>query len=117
MPTMSIRETSTAQIKFQLLEDKAPIDLSAVNKVVIVLVPQNGTGTLIDYDTTANPSVVSVVSATRGIVGYYPQASDLTYANSPYKVFFWVYTSASSFYAVPDKTDEELVIEVSNDYA
>ena len=117
MATMSIRETSTAQIRFQLLEDNAPIDLTSVNKVVIVLVPQNGTGTLIDYDTTTNPTVIGVVSATRGIVGYYPQSGDLTYANSPYKVFFWVYTSASSFYAVPDKADEELIIEVSNDYA
>jgi hypothetical protein len=117
MATISIRETSTALVKFQLIEDNAPIDLSAVNKVVLVLVPQDGSGTLIDYNTTDNPTVLSVASAARGIVQYAPQTGDLTVANSPYRVFFWVYTSATAFYAVPDKTDEELIIEVSNDYA
>ena len=97
------RETSNAQISFQLLADNVPIDLTAVNKVEIVLVPDNGTGSAVKYNTTSNPTVITVLSATLGKIGYTPQASDLTYAHSPVKVYFNVYTSASNKYAVPDK--------------
>ena len=113
--TIVVREASTAQIPIQLLADNAPIDLSAVNKVQIVLVPSNGTGTAVLYDTTANPTVLTVLSGPLGKVGFKPNGtSDLTKANQPYKVFFWVFTSSTDKYAVPD--DGELVIEVTDDY-
>lgn len=115
MPDVTIREASTAAISFQLLEDNAPIDLSAVNKVQIILVPANGTGTAIPYDTTTNPTVMLITNAALGKVSFTPNGtSDLTYANTPYKVFFWVFTSPTAKYAVPDGT--EFSIEVTSDF-
>lgn len=113
--TIFIREGSTAQIPFQLFADNVPIDLTGANKVEIVLVPANGTGTAISYNTTTHGAIITTgLGPTQGRVGYTPQTGDLTNANSPYKVFFWVWTSSTAKYAVPD--DEELVIEVSNDF-
>lgn len=115
MADITVREASTAAIPFQLLEDNAPIDLSAVNKVQIVLVPANGTGTAVSYDTTTNPTVIVISSAALGKVTFTPNGTtDLTYANTPYKVFFWVFTSPTAKYAVPDQG--EFAIEVTNDY-
>lgn len=105
------RETSNAQISFQLLADNVPIDLSAVNKVEIVLVPDNGTGTPVKYDTTTNPTVITILSATLGKVGYTPQTGDLDYDHTPVKVYFNVYTGATNKYAVPDKG--EISIQVT----
>lgn len=113
--TIYIRQGSTAQVPFQLLSNDAPIDLSLVNKVELILVPQNGVGTLIDYNTTDDTARLAILSATQGRVGYTPTGSDITNADSPYKAFFWVHMSATVKYAVPDK--EELVIEVTDNYA
>lgn len=113
--TIYIRESSNAQIPFQLLADNTQIDLSAAYKVQIVLVPDNGNGSAITYNTTDHSNVLTTsLGASSGKVGYTPQTNDLLYANSPYKVFFWVHTASDAKYAVPD--DEELVIVVSNDY-
>lgn len=100
---VDFRETSTAQISFQLLADNVPIDLTNVNKVEIVLVPDNGTGSSTKYNTTSNPTVISVLDATLGKVGYTPQTNNLQYDHTPVWVYFNVYTSASNKYAVPDK--------------
>jgi hypothetical protein len=115
MADITIREASTAAIPFQLLEDNAPCDLSSVNKVEIVLVPANGTGTAISYNTTTHPTVLAISSAALGKVAFTPNGTtDLTYANTPYKVFFWVFTSPTAKYAVPDQG--EFSIEVTNDF-
>ena len=110
-----IRQGSTAQIPFQLLSNDAPIDLTGVNKVELILVPQNGAGTLIDYNTTDDATRIAILSATQGRVGYTPSGLDITNADSPYKIFFWVWSSGSTKYAVPDK--EELSIQVTDNYA
>lgn len=114
MLTIYVREGTTSVITFQLLSDKAPINLTGVNKVELVLVPQNGTGTAVDYDTTTNPTVLAITAATLGKVTYTPQAADLSFANSPYKCFFWVFTTSTVKYSVPAK--EEFIVEVSNDF-
>jgi hypothetical protein len=112
--TVYIREGSNAQIPFQLFADDVPIDLSNVDKVKMVLVPNNGTGTATTYNTDDDPTVIEITSATTGQIGYTPQSGDLTKAESPFRLFFWVFSSASSKYAVPD--NEDLVIEVTDDY-
>ena len=113
--TIYIRDASTAQIPFQLFADGVPIDCTSANKVEIILAPANGTGVVVKYNTTANPTVLGYLAQSEGRLGFTPNGtSDLTYANTPYKVFFWVYTTATAKYAVPDSDD--LVIEVTNDY-
>lgn len=110
-----VREGSTAQIPFQLLADNVPIDLTGVDKVEINLVPQNGQGALVDYNTDDDSSSIEIISATLGKVGFSPNGtSDLTNANSPYLVYFWVHETGGAKYSVPD--EDELIIHVTNDY-
>lgn len=112
--TVDIREASTAQIPFILIGDNAPIDLNGVTKVEMVRVADNGTGTLTAINTTDDATKLAIIDATRGKVGFTPTSSDLKKANSPYKVFFWVYTGATTKYAVPDS--EELIFNVTDDF-
>ena len=111
---MDIREASTTQIPFQLVADNVPIDLTNVTKVEMIRVADNGTGTLTAINTTDDPTKLAILNNTLGKVGFTPGAGDLKEANSPYKVFFWVYTGASVKYAVPD--GEEFVFNVSDDF-
>lgn len=112
---ITVREGTNVQIPFQLIGDNAPIQLGGVNRVEIVLIPQNGEGTPILYDTTGDPSVLTIVSSTLGKVGFTPDGStDLLAAESPYRVFFWVYTGATTRYAVPN--EDKFYIEVTDDY-
>ncbi len=112
--TIHIREASTSQLPFILLGDNAPIDLSGVTKVEMVIVADNGTGTLTSINTTDDPTILAILDNTRGKVGYTPGATDLKKANSPYKVYFWIYTSATAKYAVPD--EGEMVFDISDDF-
>lgn len=115
MADLYVREGTNVQIPFTLIGDNAPIDLSGVTKVELVLVPQNGTGAQVDYDTVADASVITIVTASLGKVGWTPNGTtDLTKANSPYRVFFWVWTGATTKYAVP--SNDEFIIEVTDDY-
>ena len=114
MQTLYIREGTTNQVPFQLFGDDIPISLADVNKVALVLVPQNGTGTAVTIDTTNNPTKLEIITAATGRVGWTPASGDVTKANSPYKGFFWVYQTASVKYAVPD--NEEFVVDVSDDF-
>lgn len=113
--TLHIREGTTETISMQLFGDKAPINLTGVNKVALVLIPANGTGTAASIDTTTNPTKLAITGATIGRVAWTPASGDVTKANSPYKAFFWVYSTASIKYSVP--ADEEFVVEVTDDFS
>ena len=103
-----IRENSTDFLDFQLLSNSMAVNLSGVLRVQLVV--RNKDGEVSTYSTDDPSPQLYITDAAGGKVQFRPKAGNLVNWKSPYRCFFWVYSTEAIKSAVPE--DEEFIIKV-----
>ena len=112
--TIQIREKTTSPIDMQLLADGSGIDLTTVSYVRLDMA--DGTGKTYRYTSVDSSAYVTIVTAATGSVRFTPPDSTIfRYQNSPYQLNWWVYTSSSQAYSIPESTENEATINLTKE--
>ena len=115
MSEIVIREKTTAPISMQLLADGSGIDLTSVSYVRMDMI--DNTNKTYKYTTVDASAYVTIVTAATGSVRFTPPDSTIfRYQQSPYRLNFWVYTSSSQCYSVPEADTEEAIIRLTKEF-
>jgi len=107
-----VREGTTARIVFQLLAGGDPIDLSSVDHVELHM--KDRKGKTYRYSSSDVSPKVLITAATTGKVGFDPPTGDFIHIRTPYRGYWLVYETASTYYGVPE--NDEFKIEVRGIY-
>jgi hypothetical protein len=108
--TITLREGITAGIPIVLKADNTPIDLTSMNQILLVM--RDAQNKVYRYSTTDNSAYLIVTQPTSGLVTFNPPAVDtFNYLRSPYKMYFWVYSTSSQRYPVPNKGESVIYLE------
>lgn len=107
---ITIREHTTSDIIMRLLSDDVAIDLTDVNSVRLDLVDSQNK--VYRYSTSDTPAYLSISDATDGEITFTPPTVNVfEYTRSPYKLYAWVFETASKKYSVPEKGYSQISIE------
>ena len=105
----TIREYTTSALEFTLKADGDPIDLSGVNHVVMHMVDNLNQAYV--YSSAEIIPAVYITDAVHGKVAFTPPNDKIfLYRRSPYMLYFKVWDTAFSCYAVTEATSFELEI-------
>jgi len=110
--TVTVRESSTDYLDFQLLSASTGIDLSTAIRVQLVIKDKDGT--VVTHSTDDASPQLYITDAVNGKVQFRPHLGDLTYWRGPYQCHFWVVISALVKGSVPE--DEEFTIKVQQKF-
>jgi hypothetical protein len=112
-PTLEVREGTTSRIEMELDADDEPIDLTSVDHIELEI--RDSRRNVYRYSSAdASPKVGVNEEPSTGKVWLDPPASLFKTIASPYLGYFWVFTSATSKFSVPE--DLEFVIQVRRNY-
>lgn len=110
MTAYSIREHTTSAIQMQLLENDVGINLTAIDHIQLNMI--DSLGQTYAYSTLdLTPAIILTPGTTGGVQFTPPTAQVLQYIRSPYKLFWWVYISATEKYSVPSKGNCLIVLD------
>ena len=110
--TIEVREKTTSEIQMTLYSNDEVIDLSTIDHIRLDLVDKRGT--VYRFSSDDGSPQTRVVTAVSGIVGYAPDSGDLIHSRSPYKGYWWVYTTTTLRYSVPE--ENEFMITVRKEF-
>lgn len=110
-----VREGTTTRIVFQLLAGGDAIDLGGVDHVELHM--KDKKGKTYRYSSSDVSPKVLITDAANGKVGFDPIATSppiFTQIRSPYRGYWLVYDTATTYYSVPE--DSEFKLEVRGIY-
>lgn len=99
---ITIREHTTSEVIMRLLSNDQPIVLSGVNSVRLDMI--DNLKKVYRYSTSDDPAYLAITDASDGQITFTPpDATIFEYQRQPYKVYAWVFETASKKYSVPEK--------------
>jgi hypothetical protein len=100
---VTVTDGTTTPLRFQLLDDGVPIDLSGMT---VTLLLQDRLGTVV-----STAGMVTVITATTGRVDFTPSsASFFTVANSPYHARFKLVDASGNISFVPNSVRDRWIV-------
>lgn len=98
-----ITEGTTTPLRFQLLDDGVPIDLSGMT---VTLLLQDRLGNVV-----STAGMITVITATSGLVDFTPSSAVFfTVANSPYHARFKLVNSTGGISFVPNALRQRWIV-------
>lgn len=108
----TVREGVTTKKTFFVYSEAGVVNLTGVDHISFVIVPNNGAGTAAEYASSGGSPKTAIESATTGEVSWTPADGDMTRANSPYKCHWRVYTDATNYDSYPENEDMIMTVLV-----
>lgn len=109
---LEVREGTTSEIAMVLYGNDAVIDLTLADHIELHM--KDAKKKVYRFSSNDVSPQVRIITAASGIVGYTPVSTDLIASRSPYSCYWWVWSTSTSKYAVPE--EGEFLISVREDY-
>lgn len=112
--TYFTREGSTQYIVFNLQEDKAALNLTSADHVVLLL--KSNAGKFTSFSTAGGSPKLHITNAAGGVVELRPAGTEFLHDLEPYDGYFKVYEDATIWFPVPNDPEKEVTIRVGAKY-
>jgi len=110
---VNVREDSTDYLDFQLFSKSVALNVAGVLRIELVL--RNKDNEIATYSTAGASPQIYITDAANGEVQFRPKVGNLVNWKSPYRGYFWVYSTETVKSAIPE--NEELLIKVREKFA
>jgi len=106
--TLSIRQSATDYLQFQLISSGLAINLSTVDHVEMNL--KDNLGNITTFTSSGGSPKLFITDTVNGIIELRPAATDFYAIKSPYLSYILIYETASRWYAVPEDTEMKIIV-------